>query len=196
MDDNIDQERRRFLVTATALMGGVGVVATAVPFVAAMLPSAKAEAEGGPVTVDISHLAPAAQMTVSWRGKPIWIIHRTPQELAELSKHNNRLRDPFSKVEQQPDYAKNIYRSIKPEYLVLVGICTHLGCIPNYRPNVGELSPNWPGGFLCPCHGSTFDLAGRVFKDVPAPVNLEVPDYAFIDNHTIVIGVNPKEAHA
>ncbi len=192
--DKVDKERRRFLVTATAVMGGVGLAATAVPFTASLLPSSKTAAEGGPVKVDISQLAPGAEMTVAWRKKPVWIIRRTEAALAELKKHTDKLRDPDSHVDQQPAYARNPYRSIKPEYLVLIGICTHLGCIPTYTPNVGELNADWPGGFFCPCHGSTFDLAGRVFKGVPAPINLEVPAYTFLDDHTILIGVDSKES--
>jgi ubiquinol-cytochrome c reductase iron-sulfur subunit len=129
-------------------------------------------------------------MTVEWRGRPVWIIRRTREMLANLGNHNILLRDPNSQDSTQPPYADNIYRSIRPEYLVLVGICTHLGCIPNYRPNLKELGPNWPGGFYCPCHGSTYDLSGRVFRGVPAPINLDVPPYRFAANNRIVIGEN------
>ncbi|KTD25532.1 ubiquinol--cytochrome c reductase, iron-sulfur subunit [Legionella maceachernii] len=140
------------------------------------------------MTVDLSKLEPGQQVTVEWRGKPVWIIRRTKEMLAQINGHDAQLRDPESLVEQQPSYAKNQYRSINPEYLVLVGICTHLGCSPKYTPTKNELGSHWPGGFYCPCHGSTFDLAGRVFKGVPAPINLEVPPYQFISENVIVIG--------
>jgi ubiquinol-cytochrome c reductase iron-sulfur subunit len=195
MADDIDQKRREFLIKATATMGAVGVIATAVPFVASMLPSEDVSEAGAPLKVDISQLKPGAQLTVMWRGKPIWIIHRTQQAIASLDKDENLLRDPTSNVEQQPAYARNRYRSIKPEILVLVGICTHLGCIPTYRPDPASIEADWPGGFFCSCHGSKFDLAGRVFKGVPAPINLEVPSYTFMNNSTLLIGVDyPKKA--
>jgi ubiquinol-cytochrome c reductase iron-sulfur subunit len=190
--EDIDTERRRFLVAATTLMGGVGLAATAIPFIASWLPSAKAEAAGAPVEVDISELKPGQQIIVQWRGKPVWVIHRTPEMLNTLKTDFNVLRDPDSNTDQQPAYAHNQYRSIRPEILVLIGICTHLGCSPTYKPTVGELGSNWEGGFLCPCHGSLYDLAGRVFKDVPAPLNLEVPPYTFINEHTLLIGVDYK----
>lgn len=184
----IDEQRRRFLLTSTCVLGGVSALCALTPFVSSWLPSAKAEAAGAPVEVDLSKMEPGEQVTVEWRGKPVWIIRRTPEMLKHLADDKAGLRDPDSLVEQQPSYAKNEYRSIKPEYLVLVGICTHLGCSPKYKPYEKELGPDWPGGFYCPCHGSTFDLAGRVFKSVPAPINLEVPPYRFISEHVIVIG--------
>lgn len=187
-DSEPDEERRRFLLTSTCVLGGVGAVCALTPFVASWLPSAKAQAAGAPVEVDLSKMQPGEQAIVEWRGKPVWIIRRTKEMLQHLSGDQSELRDPESLVEQQPEYAKNNYRSINPEYLVLIGICTHLGCSPKYKPYLGELGPDWPGGFLCPCHGSTFDLAGRVFKGVPAPINLEVPPYRFVNEHTIVIG--------
>ena len=162
------------------------------PFVASWMPSAKAQAAGASVQVDLSKLAPGQQVTVAWRGKPVWIIRRTLDMLKHLDDDRALLRDPDSLVAQQPTYAENKYRAIKPEYLVLVGICTHLGCSPNYKPYEKELGPDWPGGFYCPCHGSTFDLAGRVFKGVPAPINLEVPPYRYISEHVIVIGEDEK----
>lgn len=186
--ESIDEQRRQFLLTVTGIMGGIGAACALTPFVASWLPSAKAEASGAPVQVDLSQLEPGQQATVEWRGKPVWIIRRTQEMLTELTKHNDLLRDPLSLVDQQPDYAKNEFRSINPEYLVLIGICTHLGCSPKYKPTMGELGAQWPGGFFCPCHGSTFDLAGRVFKGVPAPINLEVPPYRFINKHLIEIG--------
>jgi len=186
--EEIDSARRCFLRRATTVVGGIGVAASAVPFVSYLLPSADVEASGGPVEVDISQLQPTQQLTVVWRGKPVWLIRRTEAMLETLPKLNNELRDPLSEEDQQPPYAKNLYRSIKPEYFVAIGICTHLGCIPTYRPDAGGVSPNWLGGFYCPCHGSTYDLAGRVFKGVPAPSNLVIPSYAYINDKTVIIG--------
>lgn len=194
-DDGIDEKRRKFLVRATTTVGAIGAVAAAIPFISYMLPSAETEAAAAPIKVDISKMQPGEQKTVLWRGKPIWIVRRTLEEIAELSKDSDLLRDPDSEVDQQPDYARNEYRSLKPEFLVLVGVCTHLGCVPTYRPEPHSVSSDWPGGFFCTCHGSKFDLAGRVFKGVPAPINLEVPPYVFIDDSTILIGShNPAEA--
>lgn len=187
-EDTIDEQRRRFLLTTTSVIGGVGALCALTPFVSSWMPSAKAQAAGAPVQVDLSKMEPGQQVTVPWRGKPVWIIRRTPDMLKHLDDDRALLRDPDSVVEQQPEYAQNKFRSIKAEYLVLVGICTHLGCSPKYKPNEKELGPDWPGGFFCPCHGSTFDLAGRVFKGVPAPINLEVPPYRYISDHVIVIG--------
>lgn len=186
--EEVDEGRRCFLRRATTIVGGVGLAASAVPFVSYWMPSVDTEAEGGPIEVDISNLKPAEQLTVVWRGKPIWVINRTQAMLDTLPKLNNLLRDPNSEVDQQPPYAKNIYRSIKPEFLVAVGICTHLGCIPTYRPDLGSISPDWLGGFYCPCHGSLYDLAGRVFKNVPAPKNLEIPPYQYLSENKIQIG--------
>ena len=193
-DDLVDEQRRRFLWTATGVLGGVGAVCALTPFVSSWLPSAKAQAAGAPVQVDLSKMEPGEQVTVQWRGKPVWIIRRTPVMLNHLNDLKTRLRDPDSLVAQQPAYAHNQYRSIKPDYLVLIGICTHLGCSPKYKPTEKELGSDWPGGFYCPCHGSTFDLAGRVFKGVPAPINLEVPPYRFISEHVIVIGEEEGKA--
>lgn len=193
-EELVDEERRRFLLTTTSVLGGVGAVCALTPFVASWAPSAKAQAAGAPVVVDLSKIEPGQQATVEWRGKPVWIIRRTQEMLQNLARQDNKLRDPDSLVEQQPDYAKNEFRSIKPEYLVLVGICTHLGCSPKYKPFEKELGPDWPGGFYCPCHGSMFDLAGRVYKSVPAPINLEVPPYRFVSEHEIIIGEDEKEA--
>ncbi|WP_035918167.1 ubiquinol-cytochrome c reductase iron-sulfur subunit [Legionella fairfieldensis] len=189
----IDEQRRQFLLTATKVLGGVSAACMLTPLVSSWLPSAKARAGGAPVQVDLSQLEPGQQVTVEWRGKPVWIIRRTREMLQHLAGHEQTLRDPDSLVDQQPAYAKNRYRSINPEYLVLIGICTHLGCVPKYTPVKEELGSNWPGGFYCPCHGSSFDLAGRVFKGVPAPINLEVPPYRFINEKTIVIGEEEKE---
>jgi ubiquinol-cytochrome c reductase iron-sulfur subunit len=187
-DDTVNDQRRQFLLMTTSVLAGIGAVCALSPFVASWMPSAKAEAAGAPVQVDLSRMEPGQQVTVEWRGKPVWIIRRTTDMLKHLAGHDEGLRDPNSSVEQQPTYAKNNFRSIKPEYLVLIGICTHLGCSPKYKPFEKELGPDWPGGFYCPCHGSTFDLAGRVFKGVPAPINLEVPPYRFVSDHVIIIG--------
>ncbi len=169
----------------------------AVPFVASMNPSERARLAGAPVQIDFSKLEPAQQITVKWRGKPIWVLRRTQAMLKRLKEPAllTRLRDPNSDAEtQQPPYARNEYRSIKPEYLVVVAICTHLGCVPTYRPEVGapDLGSDWPGGYFCPCHGSRYDLAGRVFQGVPAPLNLLVPSYRYVADRVIEIGVDPK----
>lgn len=193
-DDKIDTSRRRFLTAATSVLGGVGVVYAAAPFIYSWLPSSKTQALGAPVNIDISKLEPGAQITVAWRGQPIWVIHRTNEMLEKLKTLDKILRDPNSKQDQQPKYADNEYRSIKPEYLVLVGLCTHLGCVPMYRPDIGSIEPSWPGGFFCPCHGSKFDLAGRVFKGVPAPLNLLVPPYHYTSDSVIVVGEDQKAA--
>ncbi len=190
--ETIDEARRRFLLGTTCVLGGIGALCALTPLIASWMPSAQALAEGAPVQVDLSLLEPGQQVTVAWRGKPVWIIRRTANMLKHLQEDVAQLRDPDSLVAQQPVYAQNKYRSIKPEYLVLVGICTHLGCSPKYKPYEKELGPDWPGGFYCPCHGSTFDLAGRVFKSVPAPINLEVPPYRFLSDHVIVIGEAPR----
>ena len=186
--DEIDEQRRRFLLTTTGILGGIGALCALTPLVSSWLPGAKAQADAAPVRVDLSKMEPGEQAVVEWRGKPVWIIRRTQDMLQKLPENAPQLRDPRSLAAQQPSYAKNEHRSINPEYLVLIGICTHLGCSPKYKPTLGDLGPEWPGGFFCPCHGSTFDLAGRVFKNVPAPINMEVPPYHFIDSHTIVIG--------
>lgn len=188
--------RRKFLLAATTGVGGVGVVATAIPFLNSMKPSEAAKAAGAPVEVDIAGVPPGRLITVEWRGKPIWILHRTPQMMDSLKGHDNLLVDPLSAQSLQPAYAKNPYRAIKPEFLVMIGICTHLGCIPVFRPEPGaaELGGDWPGGFYCPCHGSKFDLAGRVFKNVPAPLNLEVPAYQYLADTRLVIGVDKNQS--
>lgn len=196
LDENsgIDIGRRKFLVGMTSLLGAVGAIFAAVPFISAWFPSAKVRAAGAPVEVNIKRLEPGQKMTVEWRGKPVWIIRRTQAELENLKKGEDVLRDPESLVEQQPHYTQNRHRSINPEYLVLVGVCTHLGCSPTYRPGPGTLNDTWPGGFYCPCHGSTFDMAGRVFQGVPAPINMQVPPYHFIAEDKLVIGEDPSRA--
>ncbi len=196
-DQGVNPGRRRFLTATTAVVGGAGALAAAVPFIASWQPSARAQQAGAPVTVDISKLGPGQRLVEQWRGQPVWLIRRTPEQLAALPGEDSRLRDPNSEnPEQQPSYAKNEYRSIKPEIAVLVGTCTHLGCSPLFRP---ELEPQpfdsqWQGGFYCPCHNSRFDMAGRVYDGVPAPTNLRVPPYHFVDDNRIVIGVDPKGA--
>jgi len=193
----VDQSRRTW-VTVACIAGGAGGVATAVPFVSTFQPSERAKAAGAPVEADISALKPGEMMTVEWRGKPVWIVRRTPEQLAELDKLNGDLADPDSErkpSELTPEYARNVHRSIKPEVLVTVGICTHLGCSPTPKFVYGaqpSLPDNWPGGFLCPCHGSTFDLAGRVFKNKPAPDNLEVPPHMYLSDAKILIGVDKQ----
>ena len=182
--------RRHFLTVATAVTGGAGALATAVPFVASFKPSARAQALGAPVTVDISKLEPGAMTRVEWRGRAIFIVNRTEEMLGTLAKDADRLKDPESEDSVQPDDAKNEHRSIRPQFLVLEGVCTHLGCAPMPRFEVApaDLGADWPGGFYCPCHGSKFDLAGRVFAGVPAPLNLPVPPYRFLNDSTIMIG--------
>jgi ubiquinol-cytochrome c reductase iron-sulfur subunit len=195
-DQEPDQGKRRFLLTATTVASGVAASAAAVPFVASMLPSERAKAAGAPVEVDISQLGPGQKMVVEWRGKPVWIVHRTPEMLKTLEADDARVADPESKRSQQPDYAKNEVRSLKPEYLVVVGICTHLGCSPVDRlaSQPEPFEADWHGGFYCPCHGSLFDLAGRVYRNKPAPDNLTVPPYKFLADTKLVIGEDTKGA--
>lgn len=191
-ESSLNKERRTWLM-ATCAVGGVGAVATAVPFVSSIQPSERAKAAGASVEVDISQLAPGQKITVEWRGKPVWIMRRTPEQLAALQKIESELADPHSerKAVPTPAYAKNRYRSIKPEVFVGIGICTHLGCSPVDKFQSGaqpSLPDNWQGGYFCPCHGSTFDLAGRVFKSKPAPDNLEIPPHKYLSDHVLVIG--------
>ncbi len=192
---NTINPRRRRLVIATSALGVTGLAFAAVPFVASMRPSARAKALGGPVGVDIGKLDPGQILTVEWRGKPIWIVRRTPEMLEQLPRNAPLLVDPQSEVEsQQPAYARNLHRSIRPEFLVLIGLCTHLSCVPasHFEPGrVLDASPGWPGGWFCHCHGSKFDLAGRVFKRVPAPTNLVVPPHRYAGDTRLVIGVDP-----
>ena len=195
-DDKVDCGRRRLLV-ATATVGGVAGVAAAIPFVSTFAPSERAKSAGAPVEADISKLAPGQMMTVEWRGKPVWIIHRTKEMLEALVNLDEKMADPNSARPMQPGYAKNEYRSIKPEYLVAIGICTHLGCSPTEKFMTGAesgVTTDWPGGFFCPCHGSTFDLAGRVYKNVPAPDNLEIPPHVYLSDAKILIGEDKKGA--
>jgi ubiquinol-cytochrome c reductase iron-sulfur subunit len=195
-DQQVDQGKRTWLI-ATGCAGAVGGVATAVPFVSTFAPSERAKAAGAPVEVDIGGIKPGEKLTVEWRGKPVWIVRRTPEQVEALKKNDPLLADPNSdrKAFPIPDYAKNENRSIKPEYLVVVGICSHLGCSPSDKFTPGaqpSLPDDWNGGFLCPCHGSTFDMAGRVFKNKPAPDNLEVPPYMYLSDTRLVIGEDKK----
>jgi len=197
-EEQIDGGRRHFLLVATTVTGIAGAGLTAVPFLASWKPSARAQALGAPVEQDISKLEPGAVLKVNWRGQAIFIVHRTPEMLSGLNSPEitGRLRDPESKESEQPKYASNDARALRPEYLVLVGVCTHLGCAPlsRFNPADAELGADWPGGFYCPCHGSKFDMSGRVFKDVPAPVNLKVPPYRFLTDAILQIGVDAEVA--
>jgi ubiquinol-cytochrome c reductase iron-sulfur subunit len=192
----VDPGRRKWIAIACGA-GAVGGVATAVPFVASFAPSERAKAAGAPVEVDVGGLQPGEMITVEWRGKPVWVLRRTPEQLATLKQTTPEVADPNSDRTQYPtpDYAKNDHRSIKPEYLVVVGICSHLGCSPTAKLQPGaqpSLPDNWAGGFLCPCHGSTFDIAGRVFKNKPAPDNLEVPPHMYLSDSRLLIGEDKK----
>lgn len=195
MDETMYDPQRRRLLAATATVGGVGAVAAAVPFLESMAPSEAAKAAGAPVEFDVSSVGPGKLATAEWRGKPVWIVHRTDAMLAALGKHDNLLADPASKADQQPSYAANPARSIRPPFLIAIGICTHLGCVPTFRPEAGapDLGADWPGGFYCPCHGSKFDLAARVFKNVPAPRNLEIPQHVYLNDTRVLIGTDNKK---
>lgn len=187
--------RRRFLVTATATVAGVGLIASLYPFLASLWPSERTKVAGAPVQVNLSKLEPGQQITVEWRGKPVWILRRTPEMLNRMvtEAHRARLLDPDSSTTtQQPEYARNPARSIHPEHLVVVAICTHLGCVPTFRPDLAptDLGTEWDGGYFCPCHGSRFDLAGRVYKSVPAPTNLVIPPYRYVGDSVVEIGVD------
>ena len=188
--DKTNSGRRRFLTAATTVVGAVGVGFVMLPFISSMQPSAKARAAGAPVRADISKLEPGQMIRVKWRGKPVWLVRRTEKMLEVLPTLDGTLRDPESLESIQPPYTQNEYRSIKPELLVTVGICTHLGCSPTYRPDVGapDLGADWEGGFFCPCHGSKFDLAGRVYSGVPAPTNLEIPPHMYLSETELLIG--------
>ena len=188
--EGVDLKKRRFLTAATSVVGAVGVGFALVPFIASMQPSAKARALGAPAEADISKLEPGQILRVKWRGQPVWVVHRTPENIKDLAGLAPELLDPDSVAPQQPPYCKNPLRSRKPEFLVAVGICTHLGCSPTFRPEVApaDLGPAWKGGFFCPCHGSRFDLAGRVYKGVPAPTNLVIPPHRFLSDTLILVG--------
>lgn len=186
----VDQSKRQFLTSALTVVGAVGTGCLAIPFISQMQPSAKAMAAGAPVEIDISKIEPGQLIRVAWRGKPVWVLSRPPAVLEVLAKDTAKLADPDSARSAQPESSKNSYRSIKPELFIAVGLCTHLGCSPSFRPEIApnDLGDDWKGGFFCPCHGSGFDLAGRVFKSVPAPDNLVIPPYRYITDTRIIIG--------
>lgn len=195
-DGGLDATRRR-LVVATSAVGGMAIAAAAIPFVASMAPSVRARAAGAPVEADAARLAPGEMATVEWRGKPVWILHRTPEMIASLQRNTGQLLDPRSTRPQQPEYCRNDLRAIRPEYWVALALCTHLGCIPTVRREVApaDLGPDWPGGYYCPCHGSKFDFAGRVYRNVPAPLNLEIPRHRFLSGTCLLIGSDEAEGH-
>ncbi|MGB5104460.1 MAG: ubiquinol-cytochrome c reductase iron-sulfur subunit [Steroidobacteraceae bacterium] len=196
MTEEVDTGRRHFLTVATVATGAVGAAFVAVPFLASWKPSARAKAMGAPVEVDIGKLDAGGMIKVEWRGKAIFIVHRTPQMLGQIEGIDGELRDPGSSESEQPEFARNPARALKPEYLVLVGVCTHLGCAPldKFAPGDVTVGADWQGGFFCPCHGSKFDLSGRVFKDVPAPTNLPVPPYRYLSDTRILIGAEAGNA--
>lgn len=190
-NQGVNRGRRRFLVAATTVVGGAGVAAVATPFLASLQPSARAQAAGAPVEFDASEVEPGQRVSIEWRGQPIWIVRRTEEMLEGLTKVTDRLRDPDSENEdQQPEYAQNEHRSIKPELLVVIGICTHLGCSPTFRPEIGDpgMGSDWQGGWLCGCHGSRFDMAGRVYRNMPAVDNLEIPPHHYITDDLLLVG--------
>ncbi|MGH1487512.1 MAG: ubiquinol-cytochrome c reductase iron-sulfur subunit [Cellvibrionaceae bacterium] len=193
----VNEGRRRFLTAATSVVGAAGAVGVAVPFIGSWNPSAKAKAAGAPIKVNLAKIQPGQMVTEEWRGKPVYIIRRTDEALEGLKKVDDQVSDPDSANTQQPNYAQNETRSVKPEFMIMLGVCTHLGCAPQFRPDVGakDLGGDlWQGGFFCPCHGSKFDLAGRVYKSVPAPLNLEVPPHSYESDTVVVIGVDGESA--
>lgn len=191
----VNNGRRRFLTAATAVVGGAGVVGAAVPFIASWNPSARAKAAGAPVEVNVGKIMPGQLIRAEWRGKPVYVVRRTEKTVSNLAKHDDKLRDPSSEMAQQPEYATNAYRAIKPDFLVALGVCTHLGCAPTYQHgDFDQFVDGVEDGFFCPCHGSKFDMAGRVFQGVPAPLNLVVPEHSFINDDTLLIGVGQGEA--
>lgn len=194
MNDKVNHSRRRMLIAATTAVGGVVAVGAGAPFALSLQPSERAKAAGAPVEVDISAIAPGTMISIEWQGKPVWIVRRTKEMLDLLPKHEAELSDPASSVQQQPDYCNNPTRSIKPEVLVVLGICTHLGCSPTFRPEFAppDLGANWAGGWFCPCHGSRFDLAARVFKGAPAPTNLIIPPHKYLSETRLLIGDDGK----
>ena len=195
-DSNKPSNRRKFLTNLTQVMGGVGGIFAVIPFLSSMSPSEKAKAAGAPIEIDVSALRPGSYKVVEWRGKPVWVVRRTEEMVKNTLEDDNVLSDPKSLEEHQPIYTQNKYRSINPEFLVLVGVCTHLGCSPLYKPNAksAELGLDWNGGFFCPCHGSKFDLSGRVHKSMPAPSNLEVPPYYFASDNKIIVGKDGEKS--
>ena len=194
--NEVDPKKRRTLVIATSVVGAVGAASVAVPFIFSMNPSARAIAAGAAVQIDLAPIEPGQQLTFEYRGAPHWIVRRTPEMIAQLEKNEALLADPKSDASKQPGYAKNAARAVKPEWLVLKGVCTHLGCSPTMRKEIGaaDLGSDWPGGFFCPCHQSKFDMSGRVFKGMPAPLNLAVPQYTFVNDKTLLIGEDGKGA--
>ncbi|MFT0211251.1 ubiquinol-cytochrome c reductase iron-sulfur subunit [Pseudomonas sp. F1_0610] len=195
-NDGVNKGRRRFLVAATSVVGAAGAVGAAVPFVGSWFPSARAKAAGAPVRVNVSKVEPGQQLVAEWRGKPMFIVHRTPEILQGLDKLTGDIADPESKASEQPSYVDPKVRSIKPEILVLEGVCTHLGCAPTFRPEVApaDLGKDWIGGYFCACHGSRYDMAGRVYKGQPAPLNLPVPPYKYETDDVIIIGEDQENA--
>jgi len=197
-NEGVNQGRRRFLTATTVVVGGVGAITAAIPFIKSWQPSARAKNAGAPVTADISKVEPGQRLTVAWRGQPVWIINRSPALLATLPEVKDRLKDANCDVDQQPAFAKNPTRSYKdkPQWLVVIGICTHLGCSPDFVPEIKPepFDQDWKGGFFCPCHKSRYDISGRVFQGVPAPANLVVPPYKFLSDKQILVGVGPEGA--
>lgn len=196
MNQEVNRSKRKFLIAASSAVGGVAAVGVVAPLVMSMMPSARARAAGAPVEADLSKVEPGQMTTFEWRGKPVWVVNRTKEMLDNLGKHDGALTDPTSEQPQQPEYCKNATRSIKPEMLVVVGICTHLGCSPTYRPEVApaDLGADWVGGWFCPCHGSRFDLAARVYNGSPAPVNLVIPPHKYLSDKMLLIGEDGKGA--
>lgn len=196
--DKVDRSKRRLLLAATTAAGGVAAAGAATPFVISFMPSERAKAAGAPVEVDISAIAPGAMLTVEWQGKPVWVVRRTKEMLDMLSKHDSDLADPNSSMPQQPEYCNNPGRSIKPEIFVAIGVCTHLGCSPSFRPEAApaDLGPTWGGGWFCPCHGSRFDLAARVYQGSPAPTNLIIPPHQYLSDNLLLIGDDKKKRAA
>jgi ubiquinol-cytochrome c reductase iron-sulfur subunit len=197
VQDQVDERKRRFLIVATTAASAAAAGAVAVPFLASWFPSARALAAGAPVQLDVSKLEPGQQVTLEWRGKPVWVLRRTPEMLAQLEKNDALLADPGSKSSKQPEYAKGAARSIKPEVFVAVGVCTHLGCSPTLKKEVGaasDMGKDWPGGYYCPCHNSRFDLSGRVFNGSPAPTNLDIPPHRYVNDNVVVVGEDTKGA--
>ena len=195
-EQGVDAGKRRFLTTATAAVGGVGAAFVAVPFIKSWQPSARARAAGAPVEVNVAEVAPGAKVTVLWRGKPVWVLRRTEELLATLDQVTDRLRDPNSEQPQQPAYCQNETRSIKPEVLVMISLCTHLGCVPEYRPDPEPSGLLEAAGFFCPCHGSAYDMAGRVYQGVPAPLNMPVPPHHYVGDSVVRIGEDPQSAES
>ena len=195
-ESNKSLNRRNFLANLTKVMGGIGGIFAVIPFLSTMSPSEKAKSAGAPVEIDVSGLKPGAFKVVEWRGKPVWVVRRTAEMINNTQEDNDILTDPKSLEEHQPKYTQNKFRSLNPEYLVLLGVCTHLGCSPLYKPNskTAELGLDWKGGFFCPCHGSKFDLSGRVHRGMPAPYNLEVPPYYFVSESKIIVGKDGESA--